>query len=63
MCSPHVSIEPTIEPSLITELEEKLCCTSFLWSDDMDEVFRYSHLGGTDQRTCSVLPTETLAKH
>ena len=28
VCSLHVSIEPMMERSFITELEEKLCCTS-----------------------------------
>ena len=51
VCSPHVSIELTMELSLITELEEKLYRTSSLWSDDMDietiDVFENNHLGGT----------------
>ena len=51
VCPPHVSIELTMELSLITELEEKLYRTSSLWSDDMDietiDVFENNHLGGT----------------
>ena len=35
VCSPHVSIEPSIEQSLIIELEEKLYCfsASVVWWD------------------------------
>ena len=37
-----------------------------LWSDDTDieniKVFQKSHLGGTDQKSCSFWPAEALAK-
>ena len=46
-----------MDRSLINEVEEKPYPPS-LWSDDMDietiEVFRYSQLEGTDQRSCSL---------
>ena len=54
VCSSHVSIESTIERSLIIEVEEKLYGSSISWSDDMDietiQVFQNSNLGGTDQK-------------
>ena len=57
VCSPYVSIEPIMERSLIIELEKNHSELPPLWSDDMDietlEVFGNSHLGGTDQRSCS----------
>ena len=46
-----------MDRSLINEVEEKPCCPPSLWSDDMDietiEVFRYSQLEDTDQRSSS----------
>ena len=39
----------------------------YFQSDDMDigtiEVFENSLFGGTNQRSCSILPTEALKKH
>ena len=46
-----------IEQRLVIEVEKSLIVLMFLWSDDMDkgtiEVFQNSHLGGTDQKSCS----------
>ena len=60
VCSPHVSIEPMIKQSLIIEVEEKSFLPS-LWSDEInikttETVFQNSHLGGTDQKSCSFWP-------
>ena len=57
VCSPHVSIEPTIERSLIIELQEKPYCFPSLWSDEMDietiEVFQNNHLGVSEGKALS----------
>ena len=63
---PHVSIEPTMESSLIIELEEKLRCTSvsLAWWHGYGDYrgfwkqppWRYC------PRSCSIWPTEALAK-
>ena len=54
--SSFLKILPTIERSLIIEVEKKNFLSS-LWPDDMDldtiEVLQNSHLGGTDQKSCS----------
>ena len=46
-----------MEPSLIIEVKEKINILPSLSYDDMDietlKVFRNSHLGGTDQKSCS----------
>ena len=52
-----------VERSLIIEVEEKLYCFPYLWSDDMDikttESYKSkttnqnSYLGSTDQKNCS----------
>ena len=51
--------------SLIIEAEEEPYW-SFV-SDDMDvetiEIFQNNHLGGTEQKSCSVWPAEALAKN
>ena len=48
-------------------MQEKEMAFLFLWSDDMDvetiEVFQNSHLGGTDQKSCSFWPAEAVTKN
>ena len=36
VCSPHLSIEPKIERSLIIKMEKEPYCFSVFWSDEMD---------------------------
>ena len=56
VCSPHVSIKPSVEQSLI-----------MIWSVDMNietiEVSGNSHLGDTDKRSCSLWSAEALTKY
>ena len=53
-CSPHISIEPTIEQNSIIEVEEKPCSSSVSmdwWHGYIDHrVFPNSHPGCTDQK-------------
>ena len=54
MCSHHVSIEPTIQRSVIIEVEEKPIEFPSLWNGGMDvKNIRSNRLDGTDQRSCS----------
>ena len=58
VCSPHVSIEPTMQRRVLRR-KENLIVLPYLWYDDMDvntiEVFRNSQLEGTDQKTLFIL--------
>ena len=48
------------------EVEEKSIVFSSLWFDDMEiettEAFQNSHLGGTDQESCSCWQKKTMTK-
>ena len=65
MSLPHVSIDPTMDQSLIIEVEKKNILLPSLWSDDMDiesmEVFRNKQLEVTG--SCLFRQAEGLAKH
>ena len=64
VCLPLHSIEPTIEWSLIIEVEEKPYCSSvsMVWWDEYHEFSQNSNLEGTDQKSCSFWPAKAFTK-
>ena len=65
----HCQILSKIKPCLFTSCfdsaRKNLTVPPSLWSDEMDikaiDIFQNTHLGGTDQKSCSFWPAEALA--